>query len=148
VEAAVARPHDVVEEDDAEDAPRLGKPPCHLEVLGARRGIAARVVVADEKRARTDGDRGLEDLTRMHERSGRGSDRDDRVRDRAVSAVEAERHEVLARVVMDAPPEVPRGLRRARDLLGHAPPRTDVANRDLSNHVNRFRARHRSLPPC
>jgi len=26
--------------------------------------------------------------------------------------------------------------------------RTDVANRDLSNHVNRSRARHRSLPPC
>ena len=129
----------------AEEATGLGEPPRDLEILSARRGIAARMVVPDEERARADCDGRLEDLARVHERRRRRSDRDDRVRDRAVSTVEVERDEVLARVVVDAPPEVPRGLRRARDLLGHAPARADVANRDLPNHVNVFRARHR---PC
>jgi hypothetical protein len=60
VVAAVARPHDVIEEDDPEDAPRFREPPRDLEALRARRRIAARVVVADEQRARADRGRRLD----------------------------------------------------------------------------------------
>jgi hypothetical protein len=79
----------------------------------------------------------------MYERRSRGADRDDGIGDRTVATVEVESDEVLARVVADSTAEVARCLRRARDLLAHAPSRTDVADRDLPNHVNAFRARHR-----
>lgn len=101
VERSASCPDDVIEDGDTEDASRVREPLRDVEVLATRSRVAARVVVSDQERAGADCDGGLEDLTGVDERGGCGSNRDDAVRDRSMTSIEVDRHEVLARVVVD-----------------------------------------------
>src|SRR5258705_530525 len=123
----VLRDDDVIEDVDAQDAPRLDQPPGDREILLAGRGVAGGMVVRQDQTGRGDRDRGLEDLARVHDARVQAPDRDDLPAEHLVSRVEIEADEVLGMPSPDVTREIEHRLgsppqRRRVPVRPEAPP--------------------------
>src|SRR5262245_38489153 len=79
LEAVVATiaDHDVIEQLDTDQLPALGEAPRECEILGARGGIAGRVVVDQNDAGRTGDDGGFENLAGVDDCGAERANRDE-----------------------------------------------------------------------
>jgi methyl-accepting chemotaxis protein len=99
----------VVQEADPQEFASFAQSLCHRFVLTAGPGVAARMVVRDEQRGGREGDRGPEDLARMHEARLEAADADQPRADHAMLGVEQKRVELLAPGRAETIPDVAGG---------------------------------------